>query len=438
MTTVSDENTPITPSPDEPQETSGNAPPEAEAPARRGSVWRVLRHRDYSLLFWGQLISTAGTQIQIIAVAWQVYQLTNSPIALGAIGLVQAIPRLIFSLVGGVVADAYDRRRLLIIVNTILASLSAVLAITTRLGVINIGIIYVVVLVAAIASSFEFPTRQAIIPTLVPREQLADALSLSMVLMQLVSVVGAAAGGFIIAWIQLANTYWIDVASYFVVIGSLIIMVVPRIPLEKRAQAGFGALADGMRFLRAHPIILAVLSLDFFATFFGSPRALLPVYAVVILHVGAAGLGILQAATSIGAVALAPLTGRIGRIQRQGMGVALAVIGWGVCIVAFGLSTGPLLLSALFLAGAGAADMVSMVLRHLIIQLTTPDEFRGRISAVNGMFVIGGPMLGQFESGLVAGFVSPVFSVVSGGIACIVATLAVVALVPGLLRVRVK
>jgi MFS family permease len=193
-----------------------------------------------------------------------------------------------------------------------------------------------------------------------------------------------------------------------------------------------------MRFLRAHPIILAVLSLDFFATFFGSPRALLPVYAVSILHVGAAGLGVLQAATSVGAVALAPLTGRIGRIQQQGLGVALAIIGWGICIVAFGVSTGPLLLSALFLAGAGAADMVSMVLRGLIVQITTPDEFRGRISAVNAMFVIGGPMLGQFESGVVAGFVTPVFSVVSGGIACIVATLAVVALVPRLLRVRVK
>lgn len=443
MTTVSDENTPITPSPDEPlgniaNTSSISAPPSLPSETSRGSAWRVLRNRDYSLLFWGQLISAAGTQIQVVAVAWQVYEITKSPIALGVIGLVQAIPRLIFSLVGGVVADAYDRRRLLLIVNTILASLSAILAISTRMGVINIGVIYLIVLLAAIASSFEFPTRQAIIPTLVPREQMADALSISMVLMQLTFVVGSAAGGFVIAWAGLANTYWIDVISYFVVIGSLFVMMVPRVPLEKRAQAGLGALVDGMRFLRAHPIILAVLSLDFFATFFGSPRALLPVYAVSILHVGAAGLGVLQAATSVGAVALAPLTGRIGRIQQQGLGVALAIIGWGVCIVAFGLSTGPLWLSALFLAGAGAADMVSMVLRGLIVQITTPDEFRGRISAVNAMFVIGGPMLGQFESGVVAGFVTPVFSVVSGGIACIVATLAVVALVPRLLRVRVK
>ena len=441
MATTSDENTPIAPSPDEPL---GNVADASAAPLinpsheRRGSAWRVLRNRDYSLLFWGQLISAAGTQIQVVAVAWQVYQITNSAVALGIIGLAQAIPRLIFSLVGGVVADAYDRQRLLIAVNVILGLLSAVLALTTALHVINVGVIYLVVLLAAVASSFEFPTRQAIIPTLVPREQMADALSISMVLMELTFVVGSAAGGFIIAWVQLANTYWIDVVSYVVVIAALIVMTVPRVPAEKRARAGFGALADGMRFLRARPIILAVLSLDFIANFFGSPRALLPVYAASILHAGAAGLGILQAATSVGAVALAPLTGRIGRIRQQGMGVAAAIVVWGLCIVAFGFSTGPLLLSALFLAGAGAADMVSMVLRGLIIQLTTPDEFRGRISAVNAMFVIGGPMLGQFESGVVAGVFSPVFSAVSGGAICIVATIAVVALVPGLLRVRVK
>ena len=200
---------------------------------------------------------------------------------------------------------------------------------------------------------------------------MADALLISMVLMQLTFVVGSAAGGFVIAWVGLANTYWIDVFSYFVVPGSLFIMFVLRVPAEKRAQAGFSALVDGMLLLRAHPIILAVLSLDFFATFFGSPRALLPVYTVAILHTGA-GLGILQASTSIGAIALAPFTGRIGRIRQQGLGVAIAIIGWGICIIAFGLSTGPLLLSALFLAGAGAADMVSMVLRGLIVQMTTP------------------------------------------------------------------
>ncbi len=411
---------------------------EVALPAKhRLGPWRVLRNRNYSLLFWGQLISSAGTQMQVVAVAWQVYLLTHSAIALGLIGLVQAIPRLIFSLVGGVFADVFDRRRLLIVIEIVLATTSAVLALCTIFHVINIIIIYAVVLIAASVSSFEFPTRQAMIPTLVRREEMSDALSLSMVMMQLTFIIGTTVGGFVIAWVGVANTYWIDVVSYFVVLGSLLLMTVPRIPAEKRAQVGIGALVDGMKFLRSHPVILAVLSLDFFATFFGSPRALLPVYASDIMHIGPQGLGILLAATSIGAVALAPFTGLIGRITRQGLGVVLAIIVWGLCIMAFGLSPTPLWLGVLFLAGAGAADMVSMVLRGLIIQLTTPDEFRGRISAVNAMFVIGGPMLGQFESGLVAGIVSPEFSILSGGLACIFATLAIVVLVPGLIRVKV-
>ena len=400
--------------------------------------WAVLRNRNYALLFWGQLISSAGTQMQVVAVAWQVYLLTHSAIALGLIGLVQAIPRLLFSLVGGVFADVFDRRKMLLLIEITLAMTSTVLALCTIFHVINMYIIYTVVLVAASVSAFEFPTRQAVIPTLVPREQMPDAMSLSMVMMQLTFIIGSTLGGFVIAWSGVVNTYWIDVLSYFVVIASLLLISIPRVPVEKRAQAGVGALMDGVRFLREHSIILAVLSLDFFATFFGSPRALLPVYASDILHIGPQGLGLLLAATSIGAVALTPFTGRIGRITRQGLGVVLAIIGWGICTIAFGFSSGPLWLSVLFLAGSGAADMISMILRGMVIQLTTPDEFRGRMSAVNGMFVVGGPMLGQFESGVVAGIVSPQFSVVSGGLACILATLAIAACVPGLLRVKIK
>src|SRR6266513_768592 len=364
---------------DQPTQTILPTSSKVTIPAKRSlGPWRVLRNRNYALLFWGQLISSAGTQMQVVAVAWQVYLLTHSAIALGLIGLVQAIPRLIFSLVGGVFADVFDRRKLLIVIEIVLAATSVVLALCTAFQVINMLIIYSVVLIAASVSSFEFPTRQSMIPTLVRREEMSDALSLSMVMMQLTFIIGPTVGGFVIAWIGVANTYWFDVISYFVVIGSLWLMVVPRIPVEKRAQAGFGALVDGMRFLRAHPVILAVLSLDFFATFFGSPRALLPVYASDIMHIGPQGLGLLLAATSIGAGGLTPFTGRISRISRQGLGVVLAIICWGICIIAFGFSPGPLWLSVLFLAGSGAADMVSMILRGLVIQLTTPDEFRGR------------------------------------------------------------
>jgi len=195
---------------------------------------------------------------------------------------------------------------------------------------------------------------------------------------------------------------------------------------------------DGLKFLRTQPVILAFFSLDFFATFFGSPDALLPIYASAILHVGPQGLGILMTAMPLGAVVLAPLTGLVGRVARQGLGVVMAILFWGLCITAFGFFPAPLWLGVLFLAGAGAADMVSLILRSLVRQLLTPDEYRGRSSGANGMFVIGGPMLGQFESGLVASIFTPEVSIISGGLACIVATVIIVALVPGLLRVKVK
>jgi MFS family permease len=405
---------------------------------KEAGYWAVLRNRNYALLFWGYLISSAGTQMQIVAVAWQVYILTHSAVALGIIGLLQAIPRLLFSLVGGVFADVLDRRKMLLSIEIAMSSASAVLALCTAFHVINIWIIYVVVLFSATVSAFEFPTRQAIIPTLVPRSQMAGAVSLSSIMMQLTFAIGAAFGGYTVAWLGLVNTYWLDVITYGVAITTILLMVVPRIPSEKRAQAGLSAFTDGIHFLRSHPIILAVLALDFFATFFGSPKALFPVYASDILHVGPQGLGILSAATSLGALALTPMAGVVGRIAYKGTGVVLAILGWGLCIVAFGLTSGPLWLSVLFLAGAGAADMISMILRGLVVQLTTPDEFRGRISAVNAMFVIGGPMLGQFESGVMAGFATPQFSVISGGVACMLATIIIATCVPRLLRVRVE
>ena len=175
---------------EQPVQSETPIPSPAIAAKKPLSSWSVMRNRNYALMFWGQLISAAGTQMQIVAVAWQVYLLTHSPVALGLIGLVQAIPRLIFSLVGGVLADVFDRRKMLLIIEITLATTSAVLALCTIFHLINIFIIYAVVLVAASVSAFEFPTRQAIIPTLVPREQMADAMSLSMVMMQLTFIIG--------------------------------------------------------------------------------------------------------------------------------------------------------------------------------------------------------------------------------------------------------
>lgn len=404
---------------------------------QRVRLWSVLRNRNYALLFWSQLISSTGTYIQVVAVAWQVYLLTHSAVALGLIGLLQAIPRLLFSLVGGVFSDAFDRRKLLFVIQFLLAVLSGVLALCTFFHIINIFIIDGVILCAASISAFDFPTRQAIIPTLVPREQMADALSLSMLIGQLTSIVGPAIGGIVIARIGIANSYWLDVLSYGVVLGSLCFTIVPRIPIERRTGVGIGSLIEGWNFLRTRPIILSVVTLDFFAVLFGSPFALLPIYANAILHVGSQGLGILLAADSIGAVALTPFAGRIARIPRQGLGIVLSIIVWGLCIVAFGLFPNIFWLDIVFLAGAGAANMTSMILRFLIIQLSTPDEFRGRISSVNAMFAFSGSQFGQLESGLVANFTTPQIAVTSGGVMCLLVTLVIIICVPKILRLHI-
>lgn len=401
-------------------------------------TYRVLGNRNYALLFWGQFISATGTQMQVVAVAWQVYLLTHSALALGLIGLIQAVPRLVFSLVGGILADVLDRRKVLLIVNAVMMFFSAILALCTNFQVVSLGIIFLLVLLSATASSFEFPARLAIIPHLVPRWQMADALSLDSMMVYLLAITGPTAGGLALAWLGVASTYWVNVVSYAVVIAALFVLWVPPIPAEKRARAGLGALGEGMCFLRAHPVILALLTLDFCATFFGAPRALLPIYARDIMHVGAPGLGLLLAAGGIGAVVLMPCMGLFTRMKRQGLGVALAVIVWGLCVVAFGFFPTPLWLGVLFLAGSGAADMISVVLQGIVVQSTTPDELRGRISSVTAMFAIGGPMLGSFESGLIAGLATPTFSVVSGGVACILAALLILVLVPSLAKVKIR
>lgn len=345
-------------------------PENVNGSARRPSrPWSVLRNRDYSLFFWGQLISSAGTEMQVVAVAWQVYIVTHSAVALGVIGLMRAIPRLLFSLVGGVLADVLDRRRLLMAINLTMMGFSAVLALCTNLHIINVVVIYSVILLSATVSAFDFPTRQAIIPSLVTRDQMASAL------------------------------------------------------------------LDGMRFLRASQIILSVLILDFCANFFGEASAMLPVYAQSIMHIGPQGLGLLLAAPALGAVVLTPFTGVFARIKRRGLGVMLAPVVWGLCIAAFGLLPNPPWLGVLFLAGSGAADMASIVLRGLIIQAATPDEYRGRVGAVSAIFVLGGPMLGQFEAGLIGGLFSPTVSVVGGGLACVLVSLLIAAIVPDLTRV---
>jgi MFS family permease len=409
----------------------------------------ALRYRDYRLLWLGQLASVTGSQMRQVAVAWQVYVISHSALQLGILGLSQAIALVGFSLVGGVVADAADRRKLLIVVQAVLACGSLVLAITTLNRVASLPLIYVVVFLMAAVSAFDFPARQALIPTLVPREELPDALSLNSLLFNLATIAGPSLGGLAIARVGIGGTYVADLISYLAVAGALLALRPAGTPTAERPRVGVAAMLEGFGYLRAHGYLLGLMALDFCAMFFGSPQGLLPIYARDILRVGPQGLGALLSAGAVGAVLTIGFAGRLRGVRRQGLGVLLAVAAWGACIVVFGLTNGPLWhragwrsvawqgpfwLAFVLLAGAGAADLVSTVLRNTIIQLSTPDLMRGRVSASNAMFVIGGPALGQFESGLVASLLTPQLSVLTGGLACLAAAGLIAAAVPGVRR----
>jgi MFS family permease len=410
--------------------------------------WLALRHRDYRLLWSGQLASVTGSEMRQVAVAWQVYLISHSALQLGILGLSQAIALTGFSLVGGVVADASDRRRLLVVVQSVLACGSLVLAVTTLARVASLPLIYVVVFLMAAASAFDFPARQALVPTLVPREELPDALSLNSLLFNLATIVGPSLGGFAIVVVGVGGIYVADVVSYVAVTAALLALRRGGSPAGERPRVGMATLLEGFSYLQAHRYLLGLMVLDFCAMFFGSPEGLLPVYARDILRVGPQGLGALLSAGAGGAVLGVGFSGRLRGVRRQGLGVLVAVAAWGTCIVLFGLTNGPLWhgaawrvawkgpfwLAFVLLAGAGAADLVSTILRNTIMQLSTPDRMRGRVAAANGMFVIGGPALGQFESGLVASLLTPQLSVLTGGLACLAAAGLIALGVPGVRR----
>ena len=398
----------------------------------RGGAWRVLRHRDYRLLWFGQIVSAGGSQMQVVATAWLVYNLTDSAVQLGVLGLLRAIPVMTLSMVGGTFADTLDRRRVLLVTQTILLILSAILTVTTWTGTITMPLIYVLTVLAGATNAFDNPARSALIPNLVPREELTSALTLNVTTFQMAQIIAPAVGGFIIAVAGPEGAYAVDTVSFAGVIGALLLMgsgtraVVAARPATQRS---FGALLEGFIFVRRNGLIFSVMMLDFFANLFGTVQALLPVYARDVLNVGPQGLGAFYTATSAGAMAAALIVSTRGRIQAQGMTLLISVAIFGLCLVGFGLS--PFFwLSIIFLAGSGAADTVSMILRGSILQLATPDELRGRTTAVHMTFAMGGPQLGQLRGGILAGMIGPVGAVVSGGIACVAVVVGLAALVP--------
>jgi len=409
------------------------------------SGWRQLllpdtaplrESRSYRLLWIGQLISLSGSQLRLVALPYQIFLLTGSSFAVGLIGVFQAVPLLVLSLFGGVIADAVDRRRLLLITQVGLAAVSLALAVATGAGAASVPLLYVLTAVGACFSALDNPTRASLAPTLVERRLIRAAMALNQTSFQFALVFGSVLAGIVIARFGLAGAYWLDVASFAAAFVAVWMLRPPPRAAAPR-QPVLHALVEGIRYLGATRILLATMSLDFLATFFGSPRALFPYYAERVFHVGPEGLGLLYASMGAGALVAAVASGWTARVRRQGLAVLVAVAVWGLSIVLFGVLDERLFgLALVLLAIANGADTVSSIFRGTILQLIVPDALRGRLNSINLMFVAGGPQLGQFESGAVAALWSPMASVVSGGLACVASVVVVAAWIPEIVRYR--
>lgn len=395
------------------------------APPTPLSPFVALRHRDFFLLLTGRFVSTLGRQIQTVAISYQVYQLHHSALQLGLIGLFRTVPVAIFSLVGGLLADVMDRRRLMLLTQPVLMCCSLGLALLTATGNVTLAVIYGFTFVTGAMGALDMPARQAIIPALVPREHLPNALSWNITVSQVAMIAGPAVGGLAIGLFGLPGAYLLDAAGFFAVIVALLLMQARLGAAASDGPRGWRAAVEGLGFIRGNSIVLSVMSLDFFATFWGSATILLPVFADTVFHVGPEGLGILYSAPAVGSVIGAiVMTGLSNRIHKPGTPLLAAVTGYGIATVGFGFSRS-FFPALLFLAGTGLADTISMALRHQILQLLTPDALRGRVTAANQVFVQGGPQLGQLEAGAVAAAFGAPFSVISGGIACIITVLSI-------------
>jgi MFS family permease len=382
----------------------------------------ALFHRRFRLLWLGMMISIAGTQMQTWALLWHVRDLTDKPIALGGVGLARILPIIFFSLIGGAMADVVDRRRLLFVTQSVMALTAVVLAWLTINGTIDLWHIYLLTAMQALALAFDGPSRQALVPNLVPARDLPNAFSMTSIAFQTGAIIGPALSGLVIAYWGQAAVYIVNALSYLAVIIALALMgpVAQQVDPTRRASVSLSSIREGIQFIIHQPIILGTMVMDFFATFFSSANTLMPFVARDVLNVGAVQYGWLSAAQSIGAVAAALAVSQIEHIRRQGVVFLSAVVVFGLATILFGLARS-FLLVMLALVLIGAADSVSTIIRNTIRQLQTPDYIRGRMTSINQIFFMGGPQLGEMEAGVVAQLFSVPFAIISGGIGCLVA-----------------
>lgn len=391
--------------------------------------------RNFRLLFIGQMVSYTGSQFTTVAAPLQVYLLTNSSFAVGLLGLAQIVPLIVGSFVGGALADAYDRRKVLLLAQVLLASTSLGLALNAMSPTPLLWLVYALTTAQAAFSGLDHPTRSAATPTLVRRDLLSSALALNQLMWQICQVVGRGAAGVLIATVGLQVVYWLDFWSFGAAIVALLLMA-SMIPHGGGTRVTFSSALDGLRYLRGKQAVLGTFVIDINAMVFGMPVALFPAIGLNTFG-GLDSVGLLYAAVPAGALLAAFTSGWLSSVDRQGRAVVISVIVWGAAITLFGL-TSWLPVALFFLALAGAADVVSAVFRNSILQLTVPDRLRGRLSATHIAVVTGGPRLGDVESGTVAALTSPAVSVVSGGLACMVGAVAIGRLMPELARWRLS
>ena len=386
-----------------------------------------LTHRRFRLLWAGLFISVAGSRMQFWAILWHIRDLTEHPIALGGIGLVRVVPIIIFSLVGGAIADVIDRRKVIFVTQCLFILTATVLGWLTLTGNIAIWHIYLLTAIEAVTSSFDLPARQSLTPNLVPPKDLPNAFSMQSMAFTVGSIVGPALSGLVIAASGLSAVYWINAATYLALVWAIIAIGPVKQQLAERrgrSPVSLESIKEGLHFILDRPIILSSMLLDFFATFFSSANALLPIFARDILQVGEQGYGWLAAAQSVGAGLTAVIMSQVDTIRKQGKILLGAVISFGIWTLIFGLSRWYWLMF-LSLALMGASVTVSMIIRNTIRQLRTPDQIRGRMTSINQIFFMGGPQLGELEAGVVAQFFGAPVAVITGGIGCILAVLGI-------------
>ena len=396
---------------------------------RSKKLFSPLRHRDFRLFWIGLLLSSVGSQFTTVAMAWQIYELTNSPFQIGMIGLVRAVPQMVILLFGGLLADAINRRKLMMITQGSLFFVSGALALLTLTGQMTPLKLYVITVFLAFFSSLEAPSRHAIVTNLVPAEDLSRAMAISSTQRQIATIAGPSIAGIVLAFAGPSICYAIDALSWLIMLAALALI---RVQLPEHGgwrTISVGSLSAGFRFVWHHAVIFPFLMMDLGANLFGTIRSLYPIYARDILAVGPGGLGILYAASAAGSLLGAFGFSTWGPVRQAGRWILFGVTIYGICLLGFAHSHF-FWLSIIMLVGVGIGDTISAILRATINQLSTPDELRGRMSSINSIFTNSGPQLGQFQAGALAAVIGAELSVMTGALIILLIVAVLVARFP--------